>query len=128
MSFVFPANISKLIISPGSIEETLKEPLKEALEQYRDNPGNDDAQGAYKTVWNQVQKEVGRIWNLKTKKPLKKNILIHIVQIQLKCCGVEDARDWTNCAECGFGNAGSTFKVGGQNFRPIRDLVAPSKR
>jgi len=70
----------------GSIEETLKEPLKEALEQYRDGPGNDEAQDAYKTVWNQVQKE-------------------------LKCCGVEDARDWTNCAECGFGNAGATFKV-----------------
>jgi len=71
----------------GSIEETLKEPLKEALEQYRDNPGNDDAQGAYKTVWNQVQKE-------------------------LKCCGVEDARDWTNCANCGFGQPGSTtYKV-----------------
>jgi len=70
----------------GSIEETLKEPLKEALEQYRDEPGNDEAQNAYKTVWNQVQKE-------------------------LKCCGVEDARDWTNCAECGFGQSGSTYKV-----------------
>ena len=71
MSFVFPANISKLIISPGSIEETLKEPLKEALEQYRDNPNNDEAQNAYKTVWNQVQKEVGQIWNLNILQPKK---------------------------------------------------------
>jgi len=70
----------------GSIEETLKEPLKEALEQYRDTPGDDQAQDAYKAVWNQVQKE-------------------------LKCCGVEDARDWKNCAECGFGNAGAEYKV-----------------
>jgi len=69
----------------GSIEDSLKTPLKEALEQYRDGPGNDEAQEAYKKVWNQVQKE-------------------------LKCCGVEDVRDWTNCAECGF-QPGANFKV-----------------
>jgi len=68
----------------GSIEETLKDPLKEALGQYRDDPGQDEAQDAYKTVWNEVQKE-------------------------LKCCGVENAQDWINCAECGF--AGNGFKV-----------------
>jgi len=69
----------------GSIEETLKDPLTKALEQYRDVPEN-DAQTSYKTVWNEVQKE-------------------------LKCCGVENARDWINCADCGFGNAGAPFKV-----------------
>jgi len=68
----------------GSIEETLKDPLKEALGQYRDDPGQDEAQDAYKKVWNEVQKE-------------------------LKCCGVENAQDWINCADCGF--AGNVFKV-----------------
>jgi len=66
----------------GSIEETLKDPLKEALQQYRDGPdGLDSAQDAYKKVWNEVQKE-------------------------LKCCGVENARDWINCADCGFEEQG----------------------
>jgi len=67
----------------GSIEDNLKGPLKDALGQYRDGPGLDEAQSAYKSVWNQVQQE-------------------------LKCCGVDNAQDWKNCADCGFGNAGAT--------------------
>merc|ERR1719500_1759135 len=47
-------------------------------------PARSKLQEAYKKVWNQVQKE-------------------------LKCCGVEDVRDWTNCAECGF-QPGANFK------------------
>jgi len=71
----------------GSIEDTLKDPLGDALKQYRDNPGDDKGLQAYKDVWNQVQKE-------------------------LKCCGVEDARDWFDCPECGFGStATDAFKV-----------------
>jgi len=70
----------------GSIEENLKGPLTDALQQYRDGPdGLDEAQTAYKRVWNEVQKE-------------------------LKCCGVENARDWSDCADCGFDNQ-STLKV-----------------
>ena len=53
-----------LYYSLGSIEDSLKTPLKEALEQYRDGPGNDEAQEAYKKVWNQVQKEVSPTQNL----------------------------------------------------------------
>ena len=53
-----------LTYSLGSIEDSLKTPLKEALEQYRDGPGNDEAQEAYKKVWNQVQKEVSPTQNL----------------------------------------------------------------
>merc|ERR1719429_1079605 len=69
----------------GSIEETLQGPLKEALSEYRDGPNLNDQQEAYKKVWNEVQKE-------------------------LKCCGVENVRDWRNCAECGFAN-GVPYKV-----------------
>jgi len=55
----------------GSIEETLKDPLKKALAEYKDNPSgnNEQAEQAYKNAWNEVQKE-------------------------LKCCGVDNARDW----------------------------------
>jgi len=69
----------------GSIETTLKDPLKEALKEYNDNPGaNDEAAKAYKNVWNQVQDE-------------------------LKCCGVDNARDWYDCgSDCGLGG---TYKV-----------------
>ena len=54
-------SLSALTFSPaGSIEDTLKDPLGDALKQYRDNPGDDKGLQAYKEVWNQVQKEVGR--------------------------------------------------------------------
>ena len=37
----------------------MKGPLTDALQQYRDGPdGLDEAQTAYKRVWNEVQKEV----------------------------------------------------------------------
>ena len=44
----------------GSIEETLKDPLKKALAEYKDNPSgnNEQAEQAYKNAWNEVQKEV----------------------------------------------------------------------
>ena len=49
----------------GSIETTLKDPLKEALKEYNDKPGaNDEAAKAYKNVWNQVQDEVSLIQSL----------------------------------------------------------------
>ena len=54
------ASLSAITFSPaGSIEDTLKDPLGDALKQYRDNPGDDKGLQAYKDVWNQVQKEVG---------------------------------------------------------------------
>jgi len=69
----------------GSIEENLKGPLLDALAEYRDGPNLDEKQEAYKSVWNEVQKE-------------------------LKCCGVENAKDWFNCSDCGFAN-GAQYKV-----------------
>jgi len=69
----------------GSIEENLKGPLLDALHEYKDGPNLDDKQEAYKSVWNEVQKE-------------------------LKCCGVENAKDWFNCSDCGFAN-GAQYKV-----------------
>ena len=46
---------------PGSIEENLKGPLLDALHEYKDGPNLDDKQEAYKSVWNEVQKEVSLI-------------------------------------------------------------------
>ena len=42
----------------GNLEKTIKFPLEEALKKYDDNPDN-QAKGALKTVWNEVQEEVG---------------------------------------------------------------------
>ena len=54
------SHLSAITFTPaGSIEDTLKDPLGDALKQYRDNPGDDKGLQAYKDVWNQVQKEVG---------------------------------------------------------------------
>ena len=59
-SLTYHHPLSAITFSPaGSIEDTLKDPLGDALKQYRDNPGDDKGLQAYKDVWNQVQKEVG---------------------------------------------------------------------
>jgi len=57
----------------GSLEKAIKSPLKSALELYDDSATEQSNAGmwAYKNVWNEVQKE-------------------------LKCCGVDDVRDWGN--------------------------------
>ena len=44
----------------GNLEDTIKSPLENALNSYDDQPGDNKAKGALKTVWNEVQKEVGR--------------------------------------------------------------------
>ena len=49
------------------------------------------------------------IWTLHSP---RNSVLILFVGLQLKCCGVEDARDWFDCPECGFGSAATdAFKV-----------------
>jgi len=54
----------------GNLEKTIKDPLKQALSQYRDNAtATNDPLYAYKNTWNEVQKE-------------------------LKCCGVDNVKDW----------------------------------
>ena len=42
----------------GDLEKTIKFPLEEALKKYDDAPGDNQAKGALKTVWNEVQEEV----------------------------------------------------------------------
>jgi len=59
----------------GDLSAIVKDPLKDALEKYQDNP-TDEGMKAYKTAWNEVQAE-------------------------LRCCGVEGSEDWTE-AEHGF--------------------------
>merc|ERR1711936_836487 len=52
----------------GNLEKTIKDPLKQALSQYRDNAtATNDPRYAYKNAWNEVQKE-------------------------LKCCGVDNQK------------------------------------
>jgi len=58
----------------GNLEKTIKFPLEEAMKKYDDNPGDNQAKGALKTVWNEVQEE-------------------------LRCCGVDNVTDWTQNPE-----------------------------
>merc|ERR1712241_88732 len=58
----------------GDLEKTIKFPLEEALKKYDDAPGDNQAKGALKTVWNEVQEE-------------------------LKCCGINNVTDWTRNPE-----------------------------
>ena len=44
----------------GNLEKNIKSPLLKALNEYDDKPGDNQAKAALKTVWNEVQKEVGR--------------------------------------------------------------------
>merc|ERR1712117_827442 len=54
----------------GNLEETIKKPLKNALTLYKDDvTETTDPLFGYKAAWNEVQKE-------------------------LKCCGVDDVKDW----------------------------------
>jgi len=55
----------------GDLEKTIKTPLKTALEKYRDQPADNSVGFAYKEAWNEVQKE-------------------------LKCCGIDNVKDWKN--------------------------------
>ena len=90
----------------------MEEPLEAALGLYKDSPGN-EAEKGFKKVWNQVQKEVGHgflILNIAFAWKFHSDLF---VGLQLKCCGVEDARDWAECPGCGFKNAttADAFKV-----------------
>merc|ERR1712215_188366 len=59
----------------GDLDKSIKEPLKNAMSKYRDDvTDTNDALYYYKEAWNTVQTE-------------------------MKCCGVDDARDWGNIAE-----------------------------
>jgi len=60
----------------GDLEKTIKEPLKNAMSKYRDDVTQDtnEALFYYKEAWNTVQTE-------------------------MKCCGVDDARDWGEITE-----------------------------
>merc|ERR1712179_681299 len=54
----------------GDLDKSIKEPLKNAMSKYRDDvTDTNDALYYYKGAWNTVQTE-------------------------MKCCGVDDARDW----------------------------------
>eukprot|EP00092_Neocalanus_flemingeri_P011954 GFUD01012887.1.p1 GENE.GFUD01012887.1~~GFUD01012887.1.p1 ORF type:complete len:273 (-),score=76.54 GFUD01012887.1:201-1019(-) len=57
----------------GDLEKTIKTPLSKALLKYQDDPteSGDPALWAYKQAWNEVQTE-------------------------LKCCGVDNVKDWEN--------------------------------
>jgi len=52
----------------GNLEETIKKPLKDALNKY-DPDSDDQGMVAYRNAWDEVQKE-------------------------LKCCGIDDYTDW----------------------------------
>jgi len=54
----------------GDFEKTIKKPLKDALNEYDDQPQTESKQ-ALKSIWNEVQ-------------------------IELKCCGVDGVTDWSN--------------------------------
>jgi len=58
----------------GNLDEIIKNPLMEALEKYKDQPGDNQGLVAYKAAWNEVQSE-------------------------LKCCGVNNVDDWRNSSE-----------------------------
>jgi len=61
----------------GNLESAIKDPMENALKQYKDNPVNDQGK-AYKTLWNTVQEE-------------------------LKCCGIDNVYDWQqNGTDFGF--------------------------
>ena len=47
----------------GNLESTIKSPLLKALNKYDDTPGESAPKKALKTVWNEVQREVGRWFN-----------------------------------------------------------------
>jgi len=56
----------------GDLDKTIKEPLKNALNKYKDDvTDSNDPLYYYKEAWNEVQKE-------------------------MKCCGVDNAWDWSN--------------------------------
>jgi len=56
----------------GDLENTLRKPLKEAMNKYDDSADKTDEKAfAYKTIWNNVQAE-------------------------LQCCGVDNVTDWRN--------------------------------
>merc|ERR1712059_110527 len=61
----------------GNLEEIIKNPLEDALKKYQDNP-TQDGMIAYKKIWNEVQ-------------------------VELRCCGVDNASDWLT-DEHGFEN------------------------
>ena len=47
----------------GDLESTIRDPLLNALNMYDDTPGDSTQKKALKTVWNEVQREVGRWFN-----------------------------------------------------------------
>ena len=49
--------VGAVLAYSGNLEETIKNPLKNALTYYNDNPSQEQ-DIAYKNVWNEVQKEV----------------------------------------------------------------------
>lgn len=55
----------------GDFEKIIKKPLKDALNEYDDQPGDNPAKTSLKSIWNEVQTE-------------------------LKCCGVDGVGDWNN--------------------------------
>jgi len=62
--------IGAVLAYSGNLETTIKDPLKKALEKYDDSADETTPEGAYKGAWNEVQKE-------------------------LKCCGVDNVKDWS---------------------------------
>ena len=44
----------------GDFEKIIKKPLKDALNEYDDQPGDNPAKTSLKSIWNEVQTEVCR--------------------------------------------------------------------
>jgi len=65
------AIVGAVLIFQGDFESEIKKPLVDSIKYYKDTPDSGDAQGiAFKNVWNTVQDE-------------------------LRCCGVNNATDWS---------------------------------
>jgi len=70
LAIFITAIVGAILVFQGDFEDEIKEPLVKSIEYYNDNPGDDPQAQAYKAIWNTVQDE-------------------------LRCCGVNNATDWS---------------------------------
>ena len=82
----------------------MQSPLYKSLAEYRDKP-EPGAQQAFNQVWNTVQKDVSIEHCIFMEKTV-------FCLLQLRCCGVRGARDWTtNVTAAGWDPAGANKPV-----------------
>merc|ERR1712200_371528 len=60
--------VGAVLTFQGKLDEKIKDPLKRSMKYYEEN-STDTQDEAFNNIWNEVQKE-------------------------LKCCGIDDAKDW----------------------------------